>query len=138
MNKQEIFNRVYRGLLAQKYASGDVDTNNVFSCRYHDSAGRKCAIGQFIPDCEYDNVFEGFAFTWKPLCDIIVEQLEVAYIQDKLELLRELQIAHDRWFPRAGTTEYQRHVDSWKVQMQEIAYQYGLTVPTDENTEEAP
>jgi hypothetical protein len=61
MNRQEVFNTVYAGLLAQnarsttQLSSSDGGT----ACRYRGDAGRKCALGLLIPDELYSVEMEG-------------------------------------------------------------------------------
>lgn len=47
--QQELFDAVARHLLTQKVRSGDGPAN----CLYRGPDGRKCAMGIFIPDADY-------------------------------------------------------------------------------------
>lgn len=86
-NLQEIFNRAVGGVVAQ----GKPSVNNYGLCHYRTEDGLKCAVGQLIPDDEYDPEFDIRATT--------TNYRVVSHIADKLgaspEFLLDLQDAHD-------------------------------------------
>lgn len=89
MTDQEIFDKSVSGVLAQ---GGPSVSNSGYYCMYRGPNGRKCAAGHLIDDEHYSPEFEGAyadEIAFPPL-------LTGGVAKDQLELIRELQKAHDR------------------------------------------
>jgi hypothetical protein len=86
---QEAFNRVYRHFIHENHPPS---IHELGVCRYRMSDGRRCALGLFIPDEQYDPEMEGYvAF------DLFEHYPEVlADLLPLKELLSELQVQHDQ------------------------------------------
>jgi len=143
---QGIFDTVYRGLLAQKFASEKYVSNEYTNttrsvCAFRGSDGRKCAIGWLIPDDRYKPELEGNL----AICPEVIEAMglpipETVYVNSPILLAYTLQRLHDNFFPRDSHKgdEYTARLEIWKNEMKTLARRSGLTVPTDESMGEAP
>lgn len=94
MTAQEIFDTVVRGLRAQ-----GAQSTLGSACRYRDHKGRKCAVGQLIPDELYDLRMENWLAT--TLCGDFPQLKPYLLATDLSEydasnLIRSLQFAHDQ------------------------------------------
>lgn len=93
MNRQEVFDTVYKHLVSQKKISAiAIDQEKV--CRYRTSNGDKCAIGCLIPDELYDSIIEGYEVTSKIVVDVVKKIYPDVTKQD-LFFLKDLQNVHD-------------------------------------------
>lgn len=113
MNKQEIFDTVYKALLEQ----GESSVNNGV-CAYRGPNGTKCAVGHLIPDDLYEPEFEG-----KNILGIhnsILESIfQVDDINPYLTFIFDLQQAHDNTLNYHG-------LEAWKREMKSITKSYNL------------
>jgi hypothetical protein len=92
MSHQEIFNRVAYHLARQGVQSL---TPSGTSCAYRGEAGRRCAVGIFIPDALYDADFEGYG----PTSTSVAHVLSIDGDSPKAKFLRLMQMAHDNVTP---------------------------------------
>jgi len=88
-------------------------------CKYRTTRGLKCAIGCLIPDYKYSTRFEGINVS--SLLSEVPNLARDMYISPKhsLELLIQLQLAHDVTLARRGITE-------WLEAMELIAARFNL------------
>lgn len=121
MTNQEVFNKVYKGLIRQ----GKRSLNDYGECQYRIVKNGKllrCAAGQLIPKKDYNPEFEGLpCYSGSERINIVGE-----YFRDEnidIVFLGKLQVCHD-------TTHEEDFVESFKDKMSRIAEEYGLTVPT--------
>lgn len=119
MNKQEIFDTVYKALLEQ----GEPSVNNGV-CAYRGANGNKCAVGHMISDDLYDPEFEGFGLELIPehIINHIVGSVDEYEYVERTSLLHKLQKAHDKQMRLYG-------LDEWKKRMKEIANEFNLVFP---------
>ncbi len=85
ISKEETIRTVFDGLIAQ----GGCSVNERGHCVYRSPSGRKCAVGQIIPDEEYDKGFEFNSLELGPLRDCVKET------GHSIQLLQEMQVVHD-------------------------------------------
>lgn len=110
MNNQEVFNKVYRHLIAQ-----NCKAKSYHRCAYRSKNGTKCAVGCLILDPYYDPIFEGQA----PLSPLLTNALEKSGVTAKsMDLLYELQRIHDN-----------RPVEQWPRALAQVAEKFGLAIP---------
>ena len=98
------------------------------NCVYRSSAGKRCAVGYFIPEWEYT-----FAMESQPAHDLFVymkehgKQLDWLTGMESQELLGELQDWHD------GTTDFREGYslfdDTGKKKLIELADRYDVIIP---------
>ena len=107
-NEQEVFNRVRNHLLAQNRKS-----MNNGSCAYRGANGLKCALGIFIPDDDYSDIFESFAVTKT----IVKDSMEFDSLEHKdILFMGDLQEIHD-----------EIEVQDWKDYLDDFASDHHLT-----------
>lgn len=114
MTKQEIFDTVLFNLRAQGRAS-----MNATDCMYRGENGAKCAVGWLIPDELYSDEIEDLN-VWDAWVLQTLQQAGIEVVRpDTLDLLKHLQIAHDKQLAEEGVQE-------WEDQMQCIAGTFEL------------
>jgi len=118
---QEIFDISSKGIIDQGgYAWADG------ACVYRAPDGNKCAAGHLIPDEKYDPAMEGGALLNRPE---VVEAIGLKHDTTELDLLRELQIAHD------NSSGYEGFMSDWLRRVRSVGEKYGLsTAVLDEVT----
>lgn len=112
---QAAFDTSAKGIIAQGRAAFD---NFTALCRYRDSTGCKCAIGQLIPDDKYDPIIE----TWG-LPPVVEKGLVPGFDMDDINFLRDMQVAHDR---ATGSHPDTQFMQIFRGKMREVAHTYGL------------
>lgn len=112
MNRQEVFNTVYRHLLAQGCKSLDATFEN---CLYRGPNGLKCAAGVLIKDEFYHKGLEG-----RSACSLSVSSaLRASGVHEgDLEMVLDLQATHDKW-----------EVDEWPAELAVVAHAFNVKVP---------
>lgn len=126
MNKQEAFNKSWHGVINQKRPSRRwVDSSQQLVCCLK-SNGNKCAIGHLIPDEEYTPSLE--ETTWSQL---ISETPSLKGLNK--QFLRELREAHDQASLRFNVIidREEKFLVAFKERMNNIAKDFNLTIPTD-------
>lgn len=118
MDRQKIFNKVYKHLLTQKVRSYDKD-NDI--CLYRQKKGDKylkCAVGCLIPSNRYNPKFEKNDITslFQKFPNIQTV-LDVQTNSDK-DFLLGLQEIHDS-----------DAVETWNHKLAEFAFEHELTLP---------
>lgn len=108
MDKQEIFDKVYRELLRQK-----VPSMHNGRCLYRGPNGTKCAIGHLIPDELYDEIFNRMS-----LLNLPQKVKNHIGIEEDRYFFGSLQTAHDIFLCES--------LDCWHNQMKQIAKEYNL------------
>lgn len=106
MTSQEAFDIVLKNLREQGVAS-----YRNGSCRFRGCDGGKCAVGWLIPDDEYSPEMDAY---WE-----VVETRErvAKNLGLDVELLVDMQLAHDRFMPRCKGSSLQ----AWETAMERIA-----------------
>ena len=117
MNKQEMFNKAYLGILKQGKRSTDDNWDNV----YRGADGSKCSIGFLIPDELYNKNIEYADVGYPMVLELIPHGEDIS-----LDFLYALQEAHDS---HHGTNE--TFIDQFKTAMSHVANEFGLEVPSD-------
>jgi hypothetical protein len=110
MNLQEIFDTATVGIIKQ---GGPASSKDTYMCAYRGEDGRKCAVGQLIPDELYTADLEGKGvhILGIPGLQEILPQVDVT---DKVfSLLDDLQDTHDN----APTEETEDGVRYWTYQV---------------------
>jgi hypothetical protein len=109
---QEIFNKVWTGLKAQKFERSTFRADQLI-CAYRGEEGRKCAAGHLIPDEEYRALWEGRR----------VRALDffARFSFEELDLIDALQRAHDQGFVPA----------TMRARLKEVARTFNLKIPED-------
>lgn len=109
MNKQEIFNKVWKHFIVEKNPRS-TDPNTKL-CMYRGPNNTKCAVGLLIEDKDYTERMEHHSV------DYILENYNIPGInQETIKFLEELQDWHDNL--RADSSR-----------LKSIAYAYELTIP---------
>lgn len=123
---QEIFNRAYEGLRKQGFKqaiSQDV-------CQYRTEDGKRCAIGQLIPESKYRLEFEGVSISAfdsetsdedKCEVDSIIRAAGLRPSQKVRIFLRHLQQCHDYGIDPVGM----------KQRLAAFAAERNLTIPSE-------
>jgi len=90
MTKQEIFNEVWNWFIVDKQPKSVSEKG---ACMYRGDNGKRCAMGIFVEDGEYDPTFEGGSV------DILlghnISRRLREFVGSNLSILEVLQIAHD-------------------------------------------
>ncbi|RWN60192.1 hypothetical protein [Mesorhizobium sp.] len=116
MITQELFDTIYLGLQAQGWQRSFNAQRDL--CMYRGPEGRKCAIGQAIPDDEYDRAMDDEDD------DVGVFNYDDFHRRDMFlnltkDQFSELQYAHDN----------NDEPDEMRAAFEDIAGKYGLKVP---------
>lgn len=124
MNRQEVFNRAYLGILAQgcpSLRSG--------MCAYRGVGDVKCAIGHNIPDKKYNFDFEGRSpnYLLNRTVGSTISKLIGCQTQDDVAFARRLQRVHDSL--AAIIKPNDKFIYSFKEEMTIFATEHGLEVP---------
>ncbi len=95
MNKQEIFNKVVRGLAKQGFwrSMRKFNTDNIAKCAYRGSRGKRCAAGILITDAAYSRAFETKAAT---AVDVVAALVESGIQKRQILTVHALQECHDQ------------------------------------------
>ncbi|RWD43899.1 hypothetical protein [Mesorhizobium sp.] len=117
MITQELFDTIYLGLQAQGWQRSFDSQRDL--CMYRGPEGRKCAIGQAIPDDEYDQAMDdgddvGDVF----ICDDFHRR--DMFMDLTKDQFIELQRAHD----------INDEPDQMRAAFEDIAGKYGLVIPS--------
>ena len=118
MNKQEIFDRVYKHMLTQNKRSINDEGS---ACAYRGHGGLMCAVGCLIPDELYTPQLEGCIVVKNPKVQealVAAKVLDVVGSSDELEFLKCLQRIHDI-----------SPLHKWKSNLESLAKSRGLTLP---------
>lgn len=102
--RQSIFDYVSKHLIKQDTRAVDAYNN----CQYRTDVGISCAVGCLIPDKIYTNVIEGRVV--RELPNYIEDEQFNKFIKDNLELLEELQNAHDYFFKNIDTLKKELNI----------------------------
>jgi len=116
---QEVFDDAYRGLAAQGFVQSIGDARGFTAiCAYRGRGGRKCAIGQCIPDDQYFAELEGSSPATPALAQgKFFDKLFGRISKDKLV---DLQSHHDSW---PCPEDMRNALENW-------ALVEGLTIPS--------
>lgn len=124
--QQELFDKVVNHLIDQGGPSIAYEPDYTFPaaiCKYRGGDGRSCAIGCLIKDEFYKEEFEGNLFTEMLHIKSAVEKSVGEILSSRtVELLRSLQIAHDKAHYVIDRWEW----DDLKMQLLNIALKFGL------------
>lgn len=124
MTRQEAFNRVAFGLLAQNKKCQGPNPNDDSStiCLYRDGNGCRCAIGFLIPDEWYTPSIEGHAVRDHRVDKIMVLAglFHSVSDEDELEFFTDLQQVHDKIDP-----------SGWRVHLRDLGRKWGLLWPNE-------
>jgi hypothetical protein len=121
MNKQEIFDTVVKGILAQ---GGESFDHKKGFCVYKNSNGRKCAIGQLISEEKYNPEVETLRL------NSVLKLIDSKYTEEFL-FFDKLQHIHD---VSGRSSRSDRRVSdeiflwTWKTKMIEFAKQENLSI----------
>ena len=115
MNKQEVFNRVYRHLLAQGARSQASDSPG---CAYRGEKGRMCAVGCLIDDEHYDEHWNTSAVGEPEVLTALGASLHCEIYEGDLPFLSDLQYVHDHENPL-----------NWRPELDALARKHGLATP---------
>jgi hypothetical protein len=128
MTTQEMFDTVVKHLWTQKAPSVDANGN----CMYRGIGGFSCAAGCLIPDALYSCGLEGCLVS-----STRMEGLFSNFTKNQLEILGELQNAHDKWARGVRTADRCNNLQEKKdlteslwIQLNGIAADYNL-IPYD-------
>lgn len=122
MTRQEMFDKVYIGLLNQKFERSMKNYAAGSACAYRGKGGMKCAAGHLIPDEEYRPEMDDSALNLESLKKLeLLPKCFQNLSEDDFDFIGELQDAHDSSF----TPTAMKHA------IKEVAFQYGLNIPED-------
>ncbi len=115
MNRQEAFDKAYKGIVAQGCISL---LDNSFNCAYRGADGAKCAVGHLITDEQITkyaigNTVAVYSFPEELIAELLPED------DDAMLFFEELQGVHDG---AGGVSEF-------KTRAAKFAKEYKLTVP---------
>ncbi len=123
MTLQEMYDTVLNHLRKQGRAA--VSEEEVI-CVYRTDTGEKCAAGCLITDAAYDEDIEGAPIDGPAQAALFASGVPVNDVKI-MDLLTELQIAHDMWMPwPAGPTPH-KNINQWESAMKDIAATWSLT-----------
>lgn len=138
LTKQQMFDKVAEGIIAQGGPSVSVvsDTVHFSACVYRSANGRKCGVGQLIPDELYVPEMEGLSvagiFRKKSLATLELRNVLLCKDGDeKFPFCSELQSRHDL-AADATISSYSPYYDTtnffkcWKSLMLRTAELHGL------------
>lgn len=92
VTKQEVFDTVVNGIIAQGGPSIVTPEISIRVCRYRSDNGRKCAAGILIKDEHYSPDLEGWTAAYSP----VIKALTLSGLhQGSIPLVRDLQNSHD-------------------------------------------
>jgi hypothetical protein len=137
MNKQEIFDKAYIGIIKQ----GKPSMSASGQCKYEAKDGCRCAVGMLIDDASLRKSMD--AFESSGILDIVAKarsddedsktDLKLPdWIIEEEELLHTIQCAHDFAGQELLTDEGKEKVEfipEFKSRMKAAAKHHGLTVP---------
>lgn len=119
LTKQEMFDKVALGILAQGGPSVRKENDGGWSCRYRGEDGRRCAAGQLLDDKNYLPRMEGKSVEWL-----------LPFDKDKIkskgerqpEFAAQLQWCHDNCVSvNANKTSDDDFMKKWKENMLDLA-----------------
>ena len=116
MTKQEVFNRVYKHMMAMVDKSYNSETD---MCAYRSPDGNKCAIGALIDDRHYYLDLEGKGANSQEVLDALAKSgLDACEVDSEMaRFLQQLQEIHDwEFYKRQQALEF-------------FAEQNNLTIP---------
>jgi hypothetical protein len=130
MNRQEIFNKAYLGILAQ----GQCSTNVAGGCVYRNKDGMACAVGQLIDDdtaklwdSQDDTSICAIYHNAQPDDEDEGSGLVMPdWVCSNIELLDKIQSAHDVLREYKNPESFRIH---WKTLMADVAEIYKLEIP---------
>ncbi len=111
---QATFDTIYRGLAAQGFMRSVVEDEGALVCRYRGTEGKKCFVGQAIPEGLYHSSIEGLPFD-----DLRGELLHHLLALAPESFWYQGQDAHD-----ASTTP-----ERMQKRLARVAKDFGLTIP---------
>lgn len=122
---QTVFDRALLALRKQGIASLSAGE----TCALRGQAGTKCAIGHLIPDDAYYEALEHVSGVGvvTGIDQALANTLEADVAKASVNLLADLQLAHDSHMPRPGLDPNRYGMGVWEVAMQNIAARHGLT-----------
>jgi len=124
MNKQEMFNNAYNGVIANGHSFSTVN-----GCQYRKSGKAdstvRCGIGHNIPDELYHPMMEGRGVV--KLLNMYPQL--VPHMNLDREFLMDLQKAHDESAARRINGYKHGSIEAFKQYMGVLAERYGLTIP---------
>lgn len=141
LTKQEVFNKVYLGVLAQgcpsvkkyeRYTCSD-DIEYGYVCQYLSPAKTKCGIGQLIPENEYEAVMETRgSYENNPFVKKVVKNLmgqnHNEYFLCILQGAHDLPVnKHSAFYNELIPNE--KFIQEFKEGMSEIAKEHNLEIP---------
>jgi hypothetical protein len=137
MTKQEMFSKVYLGVIAQggPAVQAGAGAQESPECMYRTENGRKCAAGQLIPDAEYNPAME-YGTIQAELGDrsggggntrtFDNREYFVKLVgAENFEFLESLQATHDTNF----TLPDAKYLRQFVERMENLAHAWGLEVP---------
>lgn len=147
MDKQEIFDKVAAGIIAQGGPSLKIRPARLgepIECRYRGENGRKCAAGHLIPDADYRVSFEGLRFEslfyetarHRAISGVPISDEFQALFTDPnaQELIQHLQTAHDwppegfqYWLGKDPVDCDKDFLAGWRERMATLAKDHGLS-----------
>lgn len=126
MTPQEMFDKAYLGVIAQREKSTKPDG----SCAYRGQNGSKCGIGHLIPD--------GLAEAWDRRTNSSISHIRDTktypipdFIRNNRTLACALQSAHDN----CSHYDHNVFIKEFKYRMEQVANDYKLTIPQLEKSE---
>ena len=93
MNKQEVFNRVYKHMLTQKARS--LHSPHDTACAYRGRGGTMCAVGCLIDDDHFSDAWNTSAVDDPDVLSALGASLGSSVLPADLPLLMDLQQIHD-------------------------------------------
>jgi hypothetical protein len=109
MGQQETFDTVVSHLRRQNAKA----VGNYGLCVYRSTNGRKCAVGCLIPDDKYSPSLEGHSLEVEFQNELKAILAEEGH---DLDLVRQLQVIHDRVFIHHWETEFEKLGRSRRLQ----------------------
>lgn len=119
MNRQEAFDKAYKGIVAQGRGS-----SNDWQCLYRGDGGTKCAVGQLLSD---EQITRYGIRNSQGVSELAPELLDELLPCDSKAgvFLSELQDAHDQ----ATWCAVPNFIEAFKLRAADVAKKYELTVP---------
>lgn len=92
MTKQQIFNKVWRGLKRQGFMRS---VNSLDSCQYRGKYGRRCAAGWLVHSKHYKPSLEGSLVDWYGTNEPAIALMKSGIRKKQLPFVGYLQDIHD-------------------------------------------
>jgi hypothetical protein len=128
LTHQEIFDTIWNDYVEGEYQIS-LKSNSSTTCVYRGPEGKRCFIGRFIPDHDYNPIWERKGGIRDLIADNSFVGSETAFLLSESyeDFLGELQDTHDLGSDKDDVKSY------WRRELSSIAQDWNLTIPGGNN-----